>query len=93
MDKFINTLLERPLPCPDRRPERFSTGERLALGAWHVVPADDVFTICRIVDYVCWYPLTRRENPEWQTWPTRAEVEAKLNENLLTLHKHPNWGC
>lgn len=93
MEKFINKLLERPLPCPDRRPERFSAGARLALGAWHVVPAGDAFTICRIVDYVCWYPLTRRENPEWQTWPTKEEVEAELDENMQKSQTHPFWGC
>lgn len=85
--------LIRPLACPERRPERFSAGSRLAGGTCHVVSAGVVFTICRIVDDRCWYPLTQRDNPAWQTWPTRDAAEARLDGNLQNLRDYPFWGC
>jgi hypothetical protein len=74
-----------------RRPERFSAGADLALGTYHVVQANDVFTICRTIGAIRWYPLTRRENPAWFTWPTYASAYEQI-ENNEDLCYHPFWG-
>jgi hypothetical protein len=74
-----------------RRPERFSAGADLALGTYHVVQTNGVFTICRTIGSVRWYPLTRRENPAWFTWPTYASAYEQIQNNE-DLCYHPFWG-
>ena len=85
------------------RPERFSAGADLAVGSYHVMPApeafsvgqapiEDAFTICRTVGLRRWYPLTRKDNPAWRTWPTRAAAQAQLDDHPDELRDYPFWG-
>ena len=74
-----------------KRPESFSAGNQLAMGTYHVVQLQDVFTICRTIGAARWYPLTRRENATWFTWPTYAAAYDQI-ENNEDLCDHPFWG-
>lgn len=56
-----------------RRPERFSAGSDLAVETYHVEQEGKAFTFCRTVGLHRWYPLTRKDNPAWRTWPTQAD--------------------
>ena len=89
MATIIQLPSGRPAPCPDRRPRRFRDGADMAEGTTHVVPAGQAFTICRLVDEVCWWPMTQKVDPAWQTWPTRTEAQAQLD----AAKRHPFWGC
>lgn len=61
------------------------------MGTYHVVQLQDVFTICRTIGAARWYPLTRRENATWFTWPTYAAAYDQI-ENNEDLCDHPFWG-
>lgn len=89
MGTIIQLPAGRPAPCPDRRPNCFSDGGNLA-GTYHVVPAGQAFTVCRVVDEMCWWPLTEKVNPAWRTWPTRADAQAQLD--VGNLRGYPFWG-
>ncbi len=91
MGKIIQMPAGRAVPCPDRRPNRCSDGRNLAAGTSHVVPAGQVFTVCRVVDQVCWWPLTQKVDPAWLTWPTQNDAQAQLD--VGDLRGHPFWGC
>lgn len=55
-----------------------------------MVPAGQAFTVCRVVDEMCWWPLTEKVNPAWRTWPTRADAQAQLD--VGNLRGYPFWG-
>lgn len=74
-----------------RRPERFSTGIDLAVSTYHVQQTGGVFTICRTVGPNHWYPLSRRENPAWRTWPNFAAAQDQI-DRAEDLCDYPFWG-
>lgn len=86
-----------------RRPGRFSAGSDLAIGTYHVqraadalsiglTPVADAFTICRTIGMQRWYPLTKKDNPAWRTWPTRTEAQAVIDSFPDELCDYPFWG-
>lgn len=80
------TIKHRP-----RRPERFSAGSDLAVGTYHVEQDGEAFTICRTVGAFRWYPLTRKDNPAWRTWPTRVAAQNQIEQDD-ELSEYPFWG-
>jgi hypothetical protein len=65
-----------------RLPSHYGNGPDLPVGTYHVVRlVDGRFSVERTIGAQRWFPITRRENPSWFTWPTLAAARDWMTAN------------
>lgn len=86
--RHLEQLLELP-----RRPGRYGYGPDLPVGTYQVEPlAGGRFTVQRTIGATRWWPLTRRADPAWLTWPSRAEAALWIDAEGEDLCDWSHWG-